>query len=252
MGDGLCGLVLLDGLRLVENVFRDRDYSGFIDYLDDLFVVLFDDGIRRRNCLILFDYLRGFGIDEISKRYGCSIEEVEYVLYRIERFLDENLFYYYGLSKRFGEEFTDNDILSGSNYTKEESYERNLRYQRSLFYKCDGIFQDGDISYRRLVYRCGDLEFSEFVDDFLLILKRNLKPKHFAIFEMYINGNSIIDIAKFYGVSKQRISVLLREIIDKVRRLMNEYKYYDLYDVYQSDANRCFYSKYDTSFDLWR
>jgi predicted DNA-binding protein YlxM (UPF0122 family) len=251
MGDGLCGLVLLDGLRLVENVFRDRDYSGFIDYLDDLFVVLFDDVVRRRNCLILFDYLRGFCVDEISNRYGCSIDDVELVLCKIERFLDENLFYYYDLSKRFGEEFTDNDILAGDDYTKEESYGSKLRRQ-SLFYKCDGIFQDVDISYRRLVYRCGDLEFSEFVDDFLLILKRNLKPKHFAIFEMYINGNSIIDIAKFYGVSKQSVFKLLKKIINEVRRLMNEYKYYDLYDVYQSDANRYYYSEYNTSFDLWR
>jgi hypothetical protein len=243
------GLVLLDNLRLVENVFRDRDYSGFIDYLDDLFMVLFDDVVRRRNCLILFDYLRGFGVDEISNRYGCSIDDIELVLCRIEKFLDENLFYYYDLSKRFGEEFTDDDILAGDNYTKEETYDRKLRRQRSSFYKYDGLIQDGDISYMKLVYKCGDLEFSEFVNDFLLILKRNLNPRHFMIFEMYINGNSITDIAKFYGVSKQRIFKLLKKITDKVRILMNEYKYYDLYNVYQFDINRWYY---DTSFDLWR
>jgi hypothetical protein len=233
-------------------VFRDRDYSGFIDYLDDLFMVLFDDGVRHRNCLILFDYLRGFGIYEISRRYNCSVDDVELVLCRIENFLDENLFYYYDLSKRFGEEFSGDDILSGNNYTREECYGVKLRRQKSLYYNNGGLFQDGDIIYGKLVYRCGDLEFSEFVDDFLLILKRNLKPRHFEIFEMYINGNSIIDIAKFYGISKQRVSVLLKEIINKVRILMDEYKYYDLYDVYQSDANRHFYSKYDTHFDLWR
>jgi Mor family transcriptional regulator len=246
MGDGL---VLLDGLRLVENVFRDRDYIGFVDYLDDLFVVLFDSGVRRRNCLILFDYLRGFGIDEISRRYGCSVDDVWKVLYSIEEFLNNNWFYYCCLSNRFSNEFMDSDILSGDNYTNEESYERKLRFQR-LYYICCGLFQDENIGYRKLVYECGDLEFSEFFDDFLLFLKRNLKPRYFDIFEMYINGNSIIDIAKFYGVSKQKIYALLKKITNKVKILMNEYKYYDLYDVYQSDANRYFYSEYDTSFDL--
>jgi predicted DNA-binding protein YlxM (UPF0122 family) len=243
------GLVLLNNLRLVENVFRDRDYSGFIDYLDDLFMVLFDDGVRRRNCLILFDYLRGFGIDEISKRYGCSIDDVELVLCRIEKFLDENLFYYYDLSKRFGEEFENDDILSGDNYTREKCYNVKLSYQ-SLFYSCGGLFQDGDIDYSKLVYECGDLEFSEFINDFLLILKKNLNKKHFEIFEMYISGTSISDIARFYGVSAQRIFILLKKIGNKIKNLVEKDKYYDLYDVYQSDMKRYYYSRYN--FDRWR
>jgi len=249
------GYRFLDGIRLYDCLFNFNSmiskfcYDSFVDYLYDLLSVLFDDDVRRINCLILVDYLLGYDLSEICSKYSCDKDYVMNVLGVIDDFLDRNPCYYSGFIERFSKLFSSDNIKYGDNYLNEESFSRRNRFLFSkhvngyVYFDGERFLNNNGDTVVSLYHSVGDLEFSSFldnfIDEFLAHLRMRFRSQRYIdMFMMYLDGFSYADIGKRYGISKQMICKIFKKINKELKKFSQNHKYFQLYDVYRQEIER--------------
>lgn len=112
-------------------------------------------------------------------------------------------------------------------YAREDTFERKLKRHRSKV----GALRDDIAAYDPANY----LEARELAT----ALERSCLTRHQReVFDLYLNGNTLEEIGRRFGITKQAVYKNLRLVKAKMRRASRQNPYTGLADVYRSELCR--------------